>query len=99
MRKRIADPVARPSGPLAALVQVRAKKPPSPGRGDNPSLEINCDAPSFMGKEIDTGRGVCTPFRLPVASPIGEAPAMDSPNDFIDRSSPVLLGRLKRLVG
>jgi succinyl-diaminopimelate desuccinylase len=36
---------------------------------------------------------------LPVAAAMREALPMDSPNDFIDRSTPVLLGRLKRLVG
>jgi succinyl-diaminopimelate desuccinylase len=36
---------------------------------------------------------------LPVAAPIEEAAPMESPDAFIDRSTPALLGRLKRLVG
>lgn len=36
---------------------------------------------------------------LPVLALIGDAPQMDRITKFIDRNSPVLLGRLKRLVG
>jgi succinyl-diaminopimelate desuccinylase len=36
---------------------------------------------------------------LPVFALIGDAPQMDRITEFIDRNSPVLLGRLKRLVG
>jgi succinyl-diaminopimelate desuccinylase len=52
-----------------------------------------------MGREIDKVQGDCTPFRLPVLPTICEGESMDRLNAFIDRNTPVLLGRLKRLVG
>src|SRR5271154_621088 len=36
---------------------------------------------------------------LPVKGPSNDASAMDGPQEFIDRNSPVLIGRLRRLVG
>src|ERR1019366_3281114 len=44
-------------------------------------------------------RGFARHSVLPVKGPIREAFPMDGPNEFIDRSTQALLGRLKRLVG
>jgi hypothetical protein len=52
MRKRIAEPAARPSATEALPVHVRAKKPPSPGRGSSPNFLIKWAASAFMGNEI-----------------------------------------------
>jgi hypothetical protein len=81
------------------LVQVRAKNPPSMGRGMSPSLEIIWRASAFTDNEMDTWPPVCTPFRLPVPRLSRDAVPMDGPDAFIDRNTPALLGRLRRLVG
>jgi succinyl-diaminopimelate desuccinylase len=51
-----------------------------------------------MANKIYKDTGVCTPLWLPVITTIGDPWPMDSPNHFIDRNTPALLGRLKRLV-
>lgn len=55
---------ARPNG---------GKEPPSMGKGTSRSLEINCPASAFIGREIDKVQADCTPFRLPVTVAIHDA--------------------------